>query len=88
MTTTNELILPLIHNNGTARCDLLEQYLTAKRKLNEALNAIRNAEPHDRDYYISNDPQAGHKARQQHADRQLRLMALIAEFEILAEAVV
>ena len=81
------MILPHVHNNGTSRSELLEQFMNARRAIAAALEAVGAACPNDRDYYVSNDPQAGHKAREEHADRQRCLYKLIADYEILAEEV-
>lgn len=81
------MIIPIIHTNGTSQRELLQQFMDVRRALTLAAEKMSAACPHDRDYYVSNDPQAGHRAHQEHTDRQLRLKALIAEYDVLAEAV-
>lgn len=79
--------LPQININGTARSDLLEQYLTAKRALDHAIEALAEAYPHGRDYQTL--PHGAHQqAMNEHADRMRRLRTIRAEVETLAEAVV
>jgi len=83
----SDFALPIVHLNGTSRDDLLCGYLEVKRALTETLNRMNEHYPHERDYYVSPDPAAYIKARQQHVDRQLRLKELIAEYDALAESV-
>lgn len=43
---------PTIHLNGTARSQLQEQYDRAYRALTEAVQALNDAGPNARDYYV------------------------------------
>lgn len=81
--------LPVININGTERSDLLELYLDAKRALEHAVDALNAAAPHGRDYQTYRDhDQAFYAAQREHADRILKVRAVLAEIETLAEHIV
>ena len=81
--------LPVININGTERSDLLELYLDAKRALEHAVDALNAAAPHGRDYQTYRDhDQTFYAAQREHADRILKVRAVLAEIETLAEHVV
>lgn len=66
MTDQQTIIAPIVHRNGTAKEDLLEQAIDARRAVREAVRALQEAYPNGRDYYVSNDPLAYSKAQAQH----------------------
>ena len=78
--------LPMIHWNGTARKELVEQIGDVLHRLDDTISAVRQATPHMRDYYPQRDPQAWHKAMEEHEDRLRRLQTLRSEYEQLGEA--
>lgn len=82
--------LPQININGTARSDLLELYLDAKRALDHAVTALHAAEPHGRDYqtYPGGGAQILYAAQREHADRILKVRKVLAEIETIAEHIV
>lgn len=79
--------LPQININGTERSDLLEGYMTARRLLQHAAEALSAASPHGRDYQTC---PAGsfYVAQQEHADRIVKVRQVIAEIETIAEHLV
>jgi hypothetical protein len=82
-----KLMIPSVHMNGTSRKDLLQQLEHASRAIGEAMEALREACPHDRDYYVQG-PTAGPAAREQHRNRLRKLGAVQAEIETIYEGVV
>lgn len=47
----SDLILPIVHLNGTSKNDLIEQHCEAGRALRDAMKALENMAPNARDYY-------------------------------------
>jgi hypothetical protein len=78
---------PTVHLNGTSRESLLEGYCDAGRAVNDAIKALQDAAPNDRDYYIQKDKDAFRNAVAEHMDRIERLINVRVELEVLAEAV-
>ena len=75
--------LPIVNAlTGTAREDLQRDYLNAKRKLDEALEALSGVWPHGRDYQTGDI----NAAMREHAERCKRLRSVQAEIEIIAES--
>ena len=77
--------LPIINKlTGTMPSDLLEDYIQAKRHLQDALTALTGVYPHGRDY------QGGdiNAAMREHADRCNKVRQVIAEIETIAESLV
>ena len=79
-----EVIVPLIHLNGTSAKELQSQLV-------ECLRSLRFAEsglfcPNARDFYPMG-PDAVHDAQWEHEDRVERLKALIGEFDAIEDAV-
>ena len=83
-----ETIHPIVHINGTSRCDLLQQVLDVRSALSKVRDAMCAATPHARDYYVSRDPDLYRKAREQHFKRLGLIEALFTEYETLAEKLV
>jgi hypothetical protein len=63
---------PQIHSNGTSGKVLLEEHQTALTAINAAIDAVRDATCHGRDYYTIS-PSAAETA---FAEKQARLVAL------------
>jgi len=82
----NNLTLPSIHLNGTGRIGLMEQYHKAYMALQAAIVAMREATPHDRDYYIQG-PDAGSKARKEHLTRLAALEKMQEEIGTIYQSV-
>lgn len=51
MNTENELVLPLIHLNGSGKDMLLREYAAAAESLRSFMDVLRRATLHPRDYY-------------------------------------
>ena len=77
---------PTIHMNGTSRKDLLESYMNAMDKLREAIQAVSDAYPNGRDYYVQ-ESGAYQVAVAEQQDRLQRLTSVREEMEALAESV-
>jgi hypothetical protein len=84
---TMNLMIPTVHMNGTSRKELADQLEHAVRAIDTAMEAMREACPHDRDYYLQG-PTAGPAAREQHRNRLRRLEAVQAEIYTIYEGVV
>lgn len=74
-----EIILPIIHLNGTSRDALLDQLCEVYSALNDAMDKLRQASPNGRDYYPV--PGLMDKAIEQHRRRQRVLSDLQAEIQ-------
>jgi len=81
----SELILPVVHRNGTSRAELLEQACDAGAAISRALNALYEAGPNQRDYYVK--PGHWEKALAQHERRIETLKALLTELQAQAEGI-
>jgi len=77
----DSLTLPIIHLNGSSKESLIDGLKEAWTALEEAEKVLRRHYPHDRDYYISPDPEAGSKARAEHDSRLLRIKSVRNEIE-------
>lgn len=80
--------LPIVNINGTQREDLLTDYMQAKAALKTAAGALSSVWPHGRDYPASSleaHQAALSAAQREHADRLLRVRAVLAEIETIAE---
>jgi len=75
----HELVLPIIHLNGTSREELLEQLEVAHSALLNALLAIKRSAPNGRDYYPV--PGLLDRAIEQHGRRMRILTDLMRELE-------
>lgn len=76
--TTENLMVPSVHLNGTGRKTLSEQNHAAASAVNEAIGKLTQAAPNARDYYPQG-PDAYARARSQHEARVLRLQAVYEE---------
>lgn len=77
---------PTIHLNGSSPDTLYEQYTNASRAIAEAIDALREAAPHGRDYY----PQEGDGIREataEHVARLAKLESVLAEVKELTRHV-
>ena len=81
------MIFPTVHLNGTAPEDLLHQYNQAYQSVESALSALALTCPHDRDYYVQADPQAGLMARGEHNQRMEKLRSVADDLMALSQSV-
>ncbi len=82
--TKLELVAPTVHLNGSSGGSLFEAYIEAIDALNKARDIMIDTSPHLRDYYVSSDPNAFNKARDQHIERQGKIRMVIDELTELA----
>ena len=81
----SNLILPIVHMNGTSKGALLAQNRKAWDAINDAYAALKQAAPNARDYYPV--PGLYPKAIDQHMDRLRRLDSVADELRAEAEAI-
>ena len=79
-------IAPLVHMNGTSAKDLLEQFVDACHALREAIAAVNETAPNQRDFYTLPET-AWAQARAEHEARLHRLHSVLAELDGIAENV-
>jgi hypothetical protein len=74
-----DIVLPIIHSNGTAPDRLIADLVEAADKLKDAYDKMKQCAPNGRDYY----PEAGRmeKAESQHRRRLLAIQDLYEELE-------
>ena len=77
---------PLVHMNGTSRDTLASVNTHARLCLREALEALGDAQPNARDYYLLGDA-AWARAQSEHAARMTALRNVLAEMNALALAI-
>jgi ketosteroid isomerase-like protein len=58
---------PTVHMNGSGKKRLVEQYSNAMHALNNAIQALNEAYPHGRDYYVQGDGVIDAACREQDA---------------------
>lgn len=81
-----DLVLPIVHLNGTSRGSLISDRRDVVEALDTARQALANAAPNARDYYP--EPGRFEKAVEQHARRMKNLWDLEAEIQAEVEALV
>lgn len=81
------MVVPSVHLNGTSKDELITQLVAVDHAIEKAIAAIRRAMPHNRDYYVQPDPDAGIKARMAFDDRLITLSQLRADFSELCYAI-
>jgi hypothetical protein len=74
-----QVVVPIVHRNGTSRESLIEQRASFYRALQEAEKTLQGMAPNGRDYYP--EPGRMEKARAQHDRRRAVLGALRDEIE-------
>jgi len=78
------MIKPSIHRNGTSADTLLDSYVVAGQKIRDALEALDDATPNARDYYVQGDG-AFDAAMAEHRKRINCLRGVLADMQALAE---
>jgi hypothetical protein len=76
---TSEVVLPVVHPNGTSREELLRLREDAYASLLEAQRSLSAMSPNGRDYYP--DPGRMDRALAQHRRRQEALADVLRELE-------
>ena len=55
------MMVPTVHLNGTSKCELMRQVMGARIALHTAIDALQQACPNGRDYYVQGpDATQGH----------------------------
>jgi len=80
------MTVPLVHRNGTSKEELLDQITKACYALKQALEAVTDAQPNQRDYYPL-PPDAWTTAQRDHLTRLQRLQDIRQEYFNLAIAI-
>jgi hypothetical protein len=83
---TRHVRIPTIHLNGTSGEVLRHQHRTAVEALRRAVDAICDAAPNARDYYVQGDD-AGHAARRAHEVRIASLRGVREELEAITRGI-
>lgn len=81
-----KLMVPTLHLNGTGASELMAQHTDAMHALHQALKVMAHTTPNGRDYYPQGD-NAIHRATRQYIERGNRILAVIADLEIIAEEI-
>ncbi len=79
------VVLPIVHLNGTSKEELLRQCLAFHTALREAERKLCDMTPNGRDYYV--EPGRLEQANAQHRRRLLTLAELMAEIELEIEGI-
>lgn len=78
------MTLPTIHLNGTSAQSLLDQQTDAGHAVYKAMEALGNAAPNARDYYVQGDG-AFQRAAAEHTARMEKLRSVYDDLQKLAE---
>jgi len=81
-TETREVIVPLVHLNGSGAANLTEQYETAMAATRAALAAVEACAPNARDYYPLKEG-AFEQARREHRERLVALHAIVEDLSTI-----
>ena len=82
-----ERIVPIAHLNGTGKAGLQTQYRKAADALYIALDALADAAPNMRDYYLYEDAdEAFRRAREEHRSNVQMVEAVIADLAAVYDA--
>jgi hypothetical protein len=80
------MLIPTVHLNGTAGEVLRDQHTTAAEAVRKAIDALCNAGPNARDYYVQG-PDAGLAAQREHEARIATLKRVRDELAAIAEGI-
>ncbi len=80
------MLIPTVHMNGTAGEVLREQYNAAATAVRKAIDAICDAGPNARDYYVQG-PDAGQAAQREHEARVVALKRVRDELATIVESI-
>jgi len=79
-----DLIIPIVHLNGTSKRELLAQISNANHALIAAVDALQKMSPNGRDYYLTGNLKEAEKA---HRDRVLKVMSVQTDIMAIGEAI-
>lgn len=80
------MLIPTVHMNGTAGEVLRDQYAAAVEALRKAIDAVCDAGPNARDYYVQG-PDAGLAAQREHDARVVSLKHVRDDLAALVEGI-
>ena len=80
------MLVPTIHLNGTSGEDLLDQYAGAVEAVREALDAVCDAGPNARDYYVQG-PDAALAAQREHEARVASIKRVRDDLAAIVEGI-
>lgn len=83
MSDNEEIVKPVVHLNGSDVDDLISKYRNVKHALQKARDALYDAMPHGRDYYVHQDLEAYQKAREQFNKRLNDIENIIRETNVI-----
>ena len=76
---TSEIVVPIVHLNGTSAESLIEERCQAYGAINAAMEDLRRMGPNGRDYYLVDG--LLRRAEDQHRRRMLALTDIMAELQ-------
>ncbi len=80
------MLIPTVHLNGTPGERLRDQYMDAVEAVRKAVDAVCDAGPNARDYYVQG-PDAGLAAQREHEARIKALKTVRDELASIAEGI-
>lgn len=80
------MLVPTVHLNGTAGEVLLDQYTAAADAVRKAIDAVCNAGPNARDYYVQGTD-AARAAQREHEARVKALKGVRDELAAIVEGI-
>ena len=80
------MLVPTIHLNGTSGEDLLDQYASAVEAVREAIDAVCDAGPNARDYYVQG-PDAALAAQREHEARVASIKRVRDDLAAIVEGI-
>lgn len=80
------MLIPTVHLNGTTGEVLQDQYVSAAKAVQKAIDAVCDAGPNARDYYVQGTD-AGLAAQRAHEARVKTLKAVRDELSAIAEGI-
>ena len=80
------MLIPTVHMNGTAGDVLCDQFTAAADAVRKAIDAVCDAGPNARDYYVQG-PDAALAAQREHEERIASLKRVRDELAAIAEGV-
>lgn len=80
------MLIPTVHLNGTTGEVLLEQYTAAAQAVSKAIDAVCDAGPNARDYYVQG-ADAGFAAQREHEARVRSLKSIRDELAAIMEGI-
>lgn len=83
----DNMMVPTVHLNGTSRESLIRGLEKAYVAITQAIDAVCDAAPHGRDYYVQDLGDAYNRARDEHESRVRKLVEVRNEIEELVTGI-